>query len=361
VHLGIVELCEKNHHSMIYNWIKIANINNWKITLFTTEKIFKNVENEIKELNFELVLQNENTFIFLKNMKQKYKDEKIDKIIFLSITCGFLPLLFTSFKGINFGITIHNANVWFKNNTIRKMSHILKRFIRKRLKNQASFFIVNSNNMKNYIEENFRISKPLYVLPFSLKKSEYEKTSNYSFTVVYPGSVNVARKKYDNFIKLAQNNKNDKFILLGSYVVGKDNEDIFKKMKELSNIEVFESYVPLELFDEIISKADLLFSDIVVDFNLSDLSEIYGVTKDSGISYLMIQFNKLSLLNKEFINLMELEQSSIYFSNYEELVNKYNNLKENKIAIVEQESLQRLDTENFTVAYYADIFKELDL
>ena len=30
MHIGIVELCEKNHHSMIFNWIKIANSNNYK-------------------------------------------------------------------------------------------------------------------------------------------------------------------------------------------------------------------------------------------------------------------------------------------------------------------------------------------
>lgn len=361
MHLGIVELCEKNHHSMIYNWIKIANINGWKITLFTTKEIFENVENEIKGLNYQLILKNKNMYLFFKIIKEKYKYEKIDGIIFLSITCGFLPLLFTSFKKINFGITIHNANAWFKNNTIRKISHLLKRFIRKRLKNQASFFLVNSNNMKNYIEDNFRINKPLYVLPFSLKKAEYEKKSNLSFTVVYPGSVNMARKRYDNFIKLAQDNKNDNFILLGSYVSGKENEEIFNKMQSIPNIQVFESYVPLEVFDNVISQADILFTDVVVDFNLSDLSEAYGVTKDSGISYLMIQFNKLSLLNKEFKNLIELDQSSIYFSNYEELVKKYNNLKIQEISIKEIENLQCQYTKNFTVEYYADIFKKFDL
>ena len=43
MHIGIVELCEKNHHSMIFNWVKIANLNKWKITLFTTKEIFKKI------------------------------------------------------------------------------------------------------------------------------------------------------------------------------------------------------------------------------------------------------------------------------------------------------------------------------
>ena len=64
MHIGIVELCEKNHHSMIYSWIKIANLNKWKITLFTTVDIFNFVKSELKGLKYNVVLRDTNNLFF---------------------------------------------------------------------------------------------------------------------------------------------------------------------------------------------------------------------------------------------------------------------------------------------------------
>ena len=359
--IGIIELSEKNHHSMIFNWVSIANINGWDITLFTTEEIYENVKAVLIGLNYTVVLEQGSRYSFLKEIKNKYKSSSMDRIIFLSITSSFLQLLFTSFKGINYGITVHNVNAWFHKNSIKKISHFLKRYVRYKLFKNASFTIVNSENMKNYIDNTCKTTKPVYILPFSLKRADTNENAKKetNFTVVYPGSVNVKRKGYDKFIQLAKENINDSFVVLGSCTQDLESKTVFDEMKKIENIKLFNSYISIKEFDEIMLNADLLFSDLVVDFKLSDLNEVYGVTKDSGISYLMIQFNKVSFLNKEFKNLKELTDSTVSFNNFTDLSNQYKKLRNNKEIIKSLEVTITNNCKMFNLNYYANKLKDI--
>lgn len=352
MHLGIIEFCEKNHHSMIYNWTQVAKINDWKITLFTTKDIYDNVKNELDDLNHNVIIQDTNNFIFFKEIIKKYKILKIDKLLFLSVTCRFLPFLYVNLKNIDYGITIHNSNVWFEGNVIRKVSHVIKRLVRYRLKREASFFVVNSLNMKNYIESNFNESRPISVMPFSLKRSFLDKNKSNIFTVVYPGGIDINRKKYESFIKLAIDNANDKFIVLGTCSKNKESLAIFTRMKSIQNIELYDEYISVKEFNSVLNKADLLFSEIMVDFNLSDMSEKYGLTKDTGISYIMIEFMLPCLLNKEFVNLKELSSSSVYFRNYEGLQKKYDQFRNTEIDKTILNSMQK-DLSDFNITDFA--------
>lgn len=145
------------------------NINEWKITLFTTQEIFNNVKDELTKLNYNVVIEDRNRLLFHYKIKEIVKNQKIKKLIFLTI-CNYMVHLFITFRSVNLGITIHNANSWFNKTTIRKVSHYLKRFIIFKLKRNSSFFILNSENMKNFVYKNNNDIKSLYVLPFSLRK-----------------------------------------------------------------------------------------------------------------------------------------------------------------------------------------------
>ena len=122
MHLGIVELCEKNHHSMIFNWMKIANLNKWKITLFTTREIFNSVKVELKGLKYNVIIKENNNLFFQIKINNLVKENKIDKLIYLTI-CNYLVYLFISLESLNFGITVHNSNLWFKKNKKQKFKY----------------------------------------------------------------------------------------------------------------------------------------------------------------------------------------------------------------------------------------------
>jgi len=358
MNLAIVEFCEKNHHSMIFTWIKIAETNNWNITLYTKQDIFKNVQSEIESLKCNIKMVDNSIFELFKLLKSDYKNGEIDLVLYLSITCGFFELLFARMNNIKYGITIHNCNVWFKGNIIRKVSHILKRYVRYNLKKNALFYVVNSENMRNFIQTNFEEKKKVYVIPFSLRKSVISKTKGEIFTVVYPGSINTQRKKYANFIRLAREFPEDLFIVLGTVVNNKDSLIVYDEMKNIQNIIVYDTYVSNDEFNIKMKNANLLFSELVTSFELSDMKETYGVTKDSGISYQMIEYNLPALLNKEFINIKELESGSVYFENYDDLKCKYIQLKKNGVASLSKKIEE--DLKNFNIKYFANSVQELE-
>ncbi len=354
MHIGIVELCEKNHHSMIFNWIKLANIKKCKVTLFTTKEIFNNVKKELSGLKYKVEIKDTNDFFFQIKINKLIKKKKINKLIYLTI-CNFLVYLFIPLKNINLGITIHNANTWFNKSNIVKFRHYLKRLIILKLKREASFFIVNSKNMKSFIDHNYPEVKPIYILPFSLKKnvSKFNILKNKTFTTIYPGSINHTKRKYENFIKLAILNPEDNFVLLGNTRKTDVDISIYEQMKKISNIKLYDQYIDIKNFNKVIKESHLLFSDIIVNYKSSDISEIYGKSKDSGISYLMNEFNLPCLLNSNFLNFTELRNGSLYFENFSKMYKLYSKIKKNNKHRLSLMKKIKHDTKNFTVKNYS--------
>jgi hypothetical protein len=309
---------------MIYNWVRIADINNWAITLYCTQEIYDNVKDEIAGLKHCAIIQDCSTFTFLRRIRRDAKSGAVDKVVFLTLQSHYLPFLFLPLDGFTYGITVHNANVWFKSNVIRKWTDILKRYFRFRMKSSASFFVVNSQNMKEYVEDNFHESRPVYVVPFSLRRSpEARPILSEKLRVVYPGTINKNRKTYDKFIQLAMDFPDDEFVLLGAASSG---SDVVSRAAQLPNIKTFEGFLSIEEFNAEIAKAHLLFSEIITDYNGDDMREVYGVTKDSGVSYLMAEFGIPALLNASFHNFKTLNGATVYYEDYDDLFVKYKDL-----------------------------------
>lgn len=331
MHVGIVELYEKNHHSLLYNWVQVANINDWNITIFTSAEIYNHISKELEGMSYDIMIYEDSILKSISKIKNYYKHSRIDLLLFTSLTGNIFPLLFHNLTTIKYGITIHNANTWIKQNTIRKPRHLLKRYIRYKIRKNALFLIVGSDNIKRHIENNYNIKTPVFIMPFSLKKGQKKiniNDNNSGLNIIYPGSININRKLYDNFLKLAANNPKDNFIILGKADYKNENNiKILNKASQILNVKIFEEYVSVEDFTNYMSKADLLYSEINVDFKNSDFTEIYGVTKDSGISYLMYEYELPALLNNSFNNLPHVNDGTVYFSDFRDLETKYAKLQ----------------------------------
>lgn len=355
MHLGIIEIYEKNHHSMIFNWIKIANINSWNVTLFTTMDIYSNVKEYLNGLCHDVVIQKTIDIIFLDRVVFRKKN-KIDSYLFLSLSKRPIPLLFFRIKGLFLGITVHNANAWFVKNTIRTPAHIIKRMVRERLFRKAGFIIVNNRSMMEYYFKKTSGEKPICVVPFSLRRCSQKRIVSDRFTVVYPGTINTTRKRYDNFINLALHNPEDRFILLGEISVRAEDRVVYEKMMNVENIVLFGEYVPNREFESRMLSADVLFSEIVVDFKLSDFTETYGITKDTGISYLIAEYSIPCLLNSDFKNDSIVKSGNIYFNTFIDLQEKYLMIKNSDLSHY-KDNIKK-EAEKITVETIAKELKE---
>jgi len=161
----------------------------------------------------------------------------------------------------------------------------------------------------------------IHVMPFALCTNKHPQHSNKNkIVIVYPGTVSIKRKKYNTFFKLAQKNKNMEFVLLGQLKEGDGKEEILAKIAEyqINNIKIYFDFVPSEEFERQMNRASLLFSDFPVEIEFGKTTEIYGKTKDSGISYLMLRYGVPALTNEEFTNIPKLGECTIGFSNSED-------------------------------------------
>ena len=317
--VAIIEVDTLNHHSLIFNWVNVCFLNKWHVTLFTTEEIYENVFLSIKDLPHEVVLMSkgDSYFVFLNSVIIKsLKYSSFDLAIILTLQSHILEMMFFNPNNIKIGITIHNSRTWFNGNHISKPSHYIKRIFRKLWLKRASFYIVNSENMYNYIFENHSIDKRVFVMPFLLRRRNIQ-INKYKFKVVYPGMISTVRKSYDQFIDLAKKFKNIEFVLLGAPNKNEGGDKVIELIdkQNVENIRYYPSFVDADTFNHEMSTATILFSDLNLNYRNSDLDEIYGITKDSGVSYLMSEYLIPGIFNNGFTNLNYLSSGTFYFDN----------------------------------------------
>lgn len=321
--IAIIELDTKNHNSLIYNWIKVSEVNKWDCTLFTTKDIYTNVISDVEYINHKVILKkkNESIFFYLRRIHSIVKKENFEILIILTLQTHFLEFLFVNFSNAKVGVTIHNSRTWFYKNNVQKFSHLLKKFCRKLWIRRASFFIVNSENISDYITENFLPQKNIYVMPFSLRKNEESSIMPAKKKIVYPGMISKIRKKYENFLLLAKENPEIDFVLLGAPNVKEGGVEVVNYIEErnLSNVKYYLDFVDPNVFAEQIRTSSLIFSELNLEYTNSDFFEVYGLTKDSGVSYLMYEFSKPGLFNYDFKNLNYLDDATIYFKDIVDL------------------------------------------
>ncbi|ACM92277.1 hypothetical protein NAMH_1658 [Nautilia profundicola AmH] len=339
--IGILEVCSKNHYVLVESWIKVLHYLGHEPILFIDEDV-NNLLN--KNFNVEKIIKMKNQS--MKSYLKQISSYKVDYLIITSLQSYLIDFLLYFRPSYKFALTIHNAKTWFLGNKLHKPKNIIKRFIRYYFKKKADKFFVSSDNMKKFILNHTDIKEyNIYVMPFMLNNNMFFHKNTKIKKIVYPGIISTTRKKYDNFFKLAQRYENIEFVLLGSPSNNpkEKSKEVINKIKKLNlnNVKYFQHYLSDEEYQQELKTASLIFSELRVEFFKEDYEEIYGETKDTGISYLMIKYSLPLIVNIEFKNLHVLDDSTLYFSStddlyqiLEELLNnntKYKKLLENAI------------------------------
>ncbi|MEZ9514999.1 hypothetical protein AB4240_09320 [Vibrio splendidus] len=321
--IAIFELTTPNHSSMVDNWIRICELNKWEYTLFLSPEVSAKISGA-KVDNIVLVSSFKDIF------KSHRELNKHDYILFNTVQSRFITfLMITIFARPNKILSIHNANSWFQKYSWSKevffnyklrskvISHVIRlgvKTLRRLILDNVDFVSVNSVNIKKYIESEYEFKRPITVIPFSMKYFDtINSLKNEHLNIVYPGIVDENKKDYDLFIELSTKFPRLKFTLLGKFDKER-NKSLFSRVSQCPNIMTFEDYIPNSDFTEMMSKADLIFSQV----NVKYWGEIYGESKDSGISYLMSEFSLPLLVNSDFKNIQCLDDITYkYRSNAE--------------------------------------------
>jgi hypothetical protein len=327
--IGLVEVCSKNHYVLVEAWVKVLNDLKIEPVLYITEEV-----NDLLDKNINVIKIIKNDDESMKHFLKKISDsDDVSHLIITSLQSHLIDFYLYFKPKVNFSLTIHNSKTWFVGNELKSIKNIVKKMIRSRFLKQAKNFFVSSENMRNFVVDLDRTKKNIFLMPFMIfSQNELKSTSKDKITkIVYPGIISSTRKKYDLFFQLAKSYPEIEFVLLGapSKNLKEGSNEIIKKVKELNykNIKYFERYLTDEEYSEEFKTADFIFSELKLDFEKEDYKEIYGITKDTGISYLMIKHSLPLIVNKDFNNLKSLNPATLYFNTDEEIkgyINKYN-------------------------------------
>lgn len=297
----IVEQCSPNHFSLIESWIRVLKTDpRIVITLCVSEKPLRNIHSDVlSKVESVEKLPDSNLSRFNK-IYTLTRDA--DFVIYNSIQTNFYYFAILSIlcnaKQI---LCIHNTLAWSGKNCGPILKRYVKRFARYVISTQVDVYSVCSDKISRNFDTR---GKEKIVIPFQLKRARNSTVSidENVFVVVYPGIVSQVRKNYIDIISVFKELGEDfKLYLLGAPNLDEGGLEVLRSCEGLDNIVTYQEYVSAEHFDEIMSSADLIVGDLGdCIFRRYDYREIYGVSKDSGISHLMAAYNLPAVLNKEY-------------------------------------------------------------
>jgi hypothetical protein len=376
--IGILEI--QRHIPVLYNFIKICNIKETDVTIFTTQTIYSRLLSynlDVSEFNFIVKKKNETLIGFLKRVK--IICNKIDLLFVNTIHTVFFDLI----RYINFNpktkmiLVIHHANAWIRPHLIFRplqpldtidtilSSALIKGFI------FPKFVAVNViyKPIKKYIFENMNFSRKIFTIPSSSFEEEFyvnNQDNNDLLKLVLPGIIQHHRKDYLNLIPAIQNiceeyNERFQVYILGQ-PIGAYGSLVYKKFNELKykgyNIVTFKDFVPDYKFDEILKLSDLILTPLKIKTKADNLiSEEYGKTVGSGVVYNAIKYGRPIIVPSGFNMFDELISSTIKYKKPKDIENIIVRLIKNPSELKDLKIEALKNSRKFSLKILQDYFK----
>lgn len=234
----------------------------------------------------------------------------------------WLPLFWLWRKRVY--LVVHNLKSWtdprFFNGVGGFVHSCLRWFIWRLFKH----FIVVGSRMKEYAEGH-AAAKSFYFVPFGWQESRPGSLSERggSLSIVVPGTIST-RRKYERLLLAAQDEALQNKVSFT--FLGRPEDDygrnVIAKVRELGldNVRVFEDFIPDEEYQRYLQEADFILSDFEVDYTTRyGQTEVYGLTKETGVSFILLAFAKPGILPADFVGMAELEGQVLRFTDYTSL------------------------------------------
>lgn len=347
--IGILEISQPTHYSVVNGLIKTYACNNNVVYVFIIEKIATALkENGLPE-NTKLIIYSEKDDLktFLKNIESYQFDR------FHLCTVSKIYRQFVRFnpqcKELYFHV--HNVEEWFddrvsqrlglmmydlknssvKASPVRAVYRFVKAIIFKRYRQQIlrkvysynHHFIVHSYSVKQFLAK-FVPANKISVFPFAIYEYMPDNSiNNTKLRICVPGIVSNIRRDYDSLFRV--------LLLNAEKLKGKVTVDLLGYIPEeelhlLETIKTLQSngidmvyyleFVFGEKYDRPLSQADIILGNLRVEKNSS---QKYGQTKESGTVYNMVRGAKPGLLPENYPLDEEFHSSSILFKDYDHI------------------------------------------
>ena len=346
--IGIVApQLQKNHITYYDAIITLFLEKHYLVSIFADPWLVKELSLTYPNIEYVTKKEKESFFLFFRRIRKMVKE--FDLIIIeqsYGITLSYIFGL--SRIKVKKLYTVHNVNSWLAPTFSLKFRGFFTNLSHKYIIDNADGVIVVSANLKKFITSlNLIEGKPTFYLPFSLPKTNWEAPIEIEYdretiSLVVPGTINPLRRDYITLLNafekvIKQEIRNIQLVLLG-----KPNHEIeetnlvIQKIKEINIIQeksiiYWNEFIPHTEFKNYLSNADFFILNLNIFYPYSENYEIYGITKETGISTLMCEYRKPCIIIGDYILPAELKQHVISGSTENDVKNIFIQISEKKI------------------------------
>jgi glycosyltransferase involved in cell wall biosynthesis len=216
---------------------------------------------------------------------------------------------------VPFVLTIHNLHSWFFPGPAKGLKGWLRQRLRAYLRGRAKNLAVIASNVADYARSRLPERNVIY-LPFRAPDPTVHPPrtllADGKLHVVVPGTI-TRKRNYDDLMRNVLSRPELKgrvsFSLLGK-PLDEYGHAVLARCRELVrqgfSIQTFDEYVPREAFHAALAEADLLLSVFDPRYVTTDgQEEVYGQSKETGISFLALAFAKPLVLPEDYVPLRE--------------------------------------------------------
>jgi hypothetical protein len=140
-------------------------------------------------------------------------------------------------------------------------------------------------------------------------------------SVVFPGTIDFNKRYYKDFVKLASVFPSVDFVILGTFATAKD-KILFSRLMDnfgsLTNVVFFNRRLLEDEFSNYLINCLFIYSFLRVDYRFNEYTEMYGISKETGVLYDALTNQKILVINEEFLFPEKLKTIIKTFSNFDE-------------------------------------------
>lgn len=357
--IGIIELGTENHYIYVYTLAKIFVHQKYKVYIFTTNKIAEQLKrNGLLGENIILKGEVESAARYFVRILIKFK---CDNYIFATAESIEIKRLLLFSLVCKISLSIHNVNYWFENDKKR-----IEIFLRNILLKKITSINVGSENLKNEIISKYKFRKNVNVIPFNIyvPNNNNIKIDPYKIKICIPGMVEIKRRDYELLFRVLEDIDIDivkerlEIYLLGKAdlsKLGNGTQEIIEKCNKLIEkgfkIKYYTKFVDSEEYNYILYSCNIILGIVNIKTNFGGNEEVYGITKDTGLNYAMIQAGKPGIFPCNFNTFDELEQTTLRFGCEEQLKQILINLAKDKYNLKDLDDKSKKSAIKFTTKY----------
>lgn len=320
-----------NHHSMYLALLNRFEVQECPITFITTDKnkeVYKDLNSELIDFHFESgataeVLKQQKAFI-----------DSFEVLIIDELFDGFKDTWSLQFKTKRKITFLHNVNRVFYPLKPKGMKAKVRRVLLNRYFSQFDEFVVVAPNVKDYLSTFVQKDK-VFVVPFNSGFVEQKIKSKSEVILTVPGMVDSNRRDYKSVLNvfeayLKRNQKSQiKLNLLGRLKEKhiKDHCDKINSQFE-GKVLYYEKFIPDEQFEEQLQASDFVLSNLEVFTTKQDSLEIYGLTKESGIAFILFKYALPGIVPYNQVLFGEMNEQVLFFEKLQELETVFRRIDE---------------------------------